>query len=80
MKKHPLPKMIIAGLKVTINSDDPAYFGGYLNENFEAISGLVNDSPLTLAQLAKNSFNAAFIDDKHKTDLCAEVDAYLANW
>lgn len=80
MKNHPLPKMIVAGLKVTINSDDPAYFGGYLNENFEAISGLLNDSPVTLGQLAKNSFNAAFISDDRKTELCAEVDTYLANW
>ena len=72
--------MIVAGLKVTINSDDPAYFGGYLNENFEAISGLVNDSPLTLGQLAKNSFNAAFISEQKKADLCAEVDAYMASY
>ena len=79
MKNHPLPSMLAAGLKVTINSDDPAYFGGYLNENYEAISSLINDDKDNLAQLAKNSFDAAFISDAEKQRLNAEVDSYLAN-
>ena len=77
MKNHPLPKMLEAGLNITINSDDPAYFGGYLNANFEAISPLVNDDKEVLSRLAKNSFNAAFISDAEKAKLVAEVDTYL---
>lgn len=77
MKNHPLPKMLEANLNITINSDDPAYFGGYLNANFEAISPLINDDKNVLAQLAKNSFNAAFISDAEKAKRIAEVDSYL---
>jgi len=78
MKNHPLPNMLAAGLKVTINSDDPAYFGGYLNANYEAISDLINNDKENLAQLAKNSFDAAFISDAEKQRLNADVDSYLA--
>jgi adenosine deaminase len=78
MKNHPLPNMLAAGLKVTINSDDPAYFGGYLNANYEAISDLINNDKENLAQLAKNSFDAAFISDAEKQRLNAEVASYLA--
>ncbi len=77
MKNHPLPSMLAAGLKVTINSDDPAYFGGYLNENYEAISELIDNDKDNLAQLAKNSFDAAFISDSEKQRLNAEVASYL---
>jgi len=77
MKNHPLPSMLAAGLKVTINSDDPAYFGGYLNANYEAISDLLNNDKDNLAQLAKNSFDAAFISDAEKQRLNAEVASYL---
>jgi len=80
MKNHPLPKMLGAGLKVTINSDDPAYFGGYLNENFEAISELMNNDKENIAQLAKNSFDAAFISDTEKQRLNTEVTEYLASY
>ena len=77
MKNHPLPQMLEAGLQVTINSDDPAYFGGYLNENYEAISPIINDDKEILSQLAKNSFNAAFISKSGKARLVAEVDSYI---
>ena len=71
--------MLAAGLKVTINSDDPAYFGGYLNENYEAISSLINNDKENLVQLARNSFDAAFISDAEKQRLNAEIDTYLAS-
>ncbi len=77
MKHHPLPQMLEAGLNVTINSDDPAYFGGYLNENYEAISGILGNSAELLAQLARNSFSASFINDAQRDSLLAEVDAYM---
>ena len=57
---HPLKKMLNAGLMVTVNSDDPAYFGGYLNENYLQIAKALDLDLAELAQLAKNSFTAAF--------------------
>jgi len=77
MKNHPLPEMLNAGLKVTINSDDPAYFGGYLNENYEAISGLLNNDKKLLAELAKNSFESAFLSDESKTQAVKKITDYL---
>ncbi len=77
MKNHPVPHMLKAGLKVTINSDDPAYFGGYLNENYEAISPIINGDKDVLSQLAKNSFEAAFISESEKARLATEVDNYV---
>ena len=77
MKNHPLPEMLKRGIKATINSDDPAYFGGYLNENYQAISPLLGDNKEALAALARNSFTSAFISDEAKQGFLAEVDAYL---
>ncbi len=77
MKNHPLPEMLKLGLKAMINSDDPAYFGGYLNENYEAVSGILNDDKETLALLARNSFESAFISQEAKDSFVAEVGAYL---
>ncbi|MDJ0833546.1 MAG: adenosine deaminase [Gammaproteobacteria bacterium] len=78
MQNHPLPQMLEAGLMVTVNSDDPAYFGGYLNENFHAISDLLDNDPNTLAELARNSFQAAFLPQELKNNLIQEVNNYLA--
>ena len=77
MKNHPLPRMLDAGLMVTINSDDPAYFGGYLNENYEAVSDLLDNAPALLARLARNSFDASFLEDSRRKLLISEVDEYL---
>jgi len=77
MKNHPLPEMLKLGLKAMINSDDPAYFGGYLNENYEAVSPILGDDKDTLALLARNSFCSAFISQEEKDKFVAEVDAYL---
>lgn len=77
---HPLPNMLEQGLKVTVNSDDPAYFGGYINENFAAISPLLGDKPQTLAQLAMNSFDAAFLPEAEKTRYRDQVADYLKQW
>jgi adenosine deaminase len=62
----------------TVNSDDPAYFGGYINDNFIAAFEAL---PLTRAHaltLARNSFNASFVDDERKRVWLDEVDAYFA--
>ncbi len=77
MDKHPLPKMLEKRLVVTINSDDPSYFGGDINENYEAVQESFGLGTETLAGLAKNSFNSAFIDEDKKVELCREVDEYL---
>jgi adenosine deaminase len=77
--KHPLPEMLSKGLLVTINSDDPSYFGGYINENYEALQKAFGLGIETLAILAKNSFNSAFINDDIKIKLCSEIDEYIKN-
>ncbi len=79
IKKHPLPAMLQAGLRVTINSDDPAYFGGYINENYMAISELLDNSKPQLAELAKNSFTAAFIPEEQCQKYISEINSYLNN-
>lgn len=57
---HPLKRMLDLGLLVTVNSDDPAYFGGYINANFERIANALDLSPAELTALAENSFAASF--------------------
>lgn len=77
MQNHPLPRMLQAGIMATVNSDDPAYFGGYINANYEAVSDILNNDPTLLAQLASNSFSASFLEEDSRKALIAEVDAYL---
>lgn len=73
MKDHPLKKMLDLGLKVTINSDDPAYFGGYVNENYLVISEALNLSKAELTRLARNSFDASFISSEEKAEFLKEL-------
>jgi len=80
LKNHPLRKMIEKNLLVTINSDDPAYFGGYINENYLAIAEALNLSKEELAELTKNSFRASFFEDGLKEKMIAKVDEYLRNY
>lgn len=74
LDRHPLPAMLEAGLLVTVNSDDPAYFGGYVDDNFAAIEAVLRLDRPTLAQLARNSFTASFVDDAERARWTAEVD------
>jgi adenine deaminase len=76
MQEHPLPKMLSEGLRVTVNSDDPAYFGGYINENFNAIThaGLVDRKHLV--ELAKNSFLGSFLNHEEVRSHLNAIDAY----
>jgi adenosine deaminase len=78
IRRHPLRKMIEKGLIVTVNSDDPAYFGGYVNENFAAAQEGLSLSDEDLAQLARNSFEAAFLPPEEKQALVRRVDEYVA--
>jgi adenosine deaminase len=78
MADHSLLTLLDAGLLATVNSDDPAYFGGYINANFVAAFEAL---PLGLAhaqRLARNSFTAAFIDPETRRRYLDEVDAYFA--
>ena len=66
MDKHNILKLLRKGVLVTVNSDDPAYFGGYLNENYEAIVEHLEISEDELKCLARNSFKASFLEEPQK--------------
>lgn len=76
IKDHPLKKMLGLGLKATINSDDPAYFGGYMNENFKAVTSALGLSKEDLLTITRNSIEASFLDDAGKQKLRTELEAY----
>lgn len=78
LAQHPLRAMIDAGLLVSINSDDPAYFGGDVAENYRAIETALSLDAAQLATLARNSFESAFATEHEKAGWIAEVDAELA--
>ncbi len=69
LAEHPLPSMLEAGLKVCINSDDPAYFGGYLGENLAAVQAEFGLTPAHLVTLATNSIDASFLPPAQKRRL-----------
>lgn len=73
MSQHPLKRMLEAGLRVTVNSDDPPYFGGYVNENFTAVQQALDLSRQELIQLARNSFTSAFLSDAEQQKLLSEL-------
>jgi adenosine deaminase len=75
---HPLPAMLDEGLLVTINSDDPPYFGGYIDANYAAVREQCALTPGQLETLALNSFDAAFIGDPHRQTWKQEVRAFFA--
>jgi len=78
LEHHNLRRLLTRGLCVTINSDDPAYFGGYVNENFlgaRRALGLTGDE---IYQLARNSFEASFLDEARKQSLIAELETAVA--
>lgn len=79
MKEHNLKLMLDRGLCVTINSDDPAYFGGYITENFLASQKALNLSKNDIYELAKNSFKAAFLNLTEKQSFLKEVEDFMAN-
>jgi len=77
LEQHNLRQLMAAGLRVTVNSDDPAYFGGYVNENFRAVQRALGLSRAELRRLAKNSFLASFLPEAEKRRHCRSVDEYL---
>jgi adenosine deaminase len=78
MRQHNLRQMLERGLRVTINSDDPAYFGGYLEDNVRQATQALGLTPEELITLARNSFLASFLSDVDKHRYLAEIDALAA--
>lgn len=73
---HPLKVMLDAGLAATVNSDDPSYFGGYVNANYQAVANALDLSKDELLTLARNSFTGSFLGDADKARHLAAIDAY----
>jgi adenine deaminase len=76
---HNLKQLLEAGLCVTVNSDDPAYFGGYLNENFVQLAQAVDLNAQHAYQLARNSFEASFVSGERKREYIAQLDKVFAD-
>lgn len=79
LSMHPLKRMLEAGLMVTCNSDDPAYFGGYAGDNFAKVDEALRLTSADVLTLARNSFNASFISDEAKRGFISELDSYVAS-
>ena len=73
LSEHPLPAMIDAGLLVSINSDDPAYFGGYIGDNYRRVQADLGFDDAAMTGLARNSITASFLDETRKQALLQEL-------
>lgn len=74
--EHPLKKMLDAGLRVTVNSDDPSFFGGYVNENYLVCQQALGLTRADLVQLARNSFTSAFMSDAQRQAALEAITQY----
>lgn len=79
MAEHPILKLLDAGIVATVNSDDPAYFGGSINRNFEAVIDALPVTQEHLKTLALNSFEASFVGEAQKAEFAARVEAFFTN-
>lgn len=79
LAEHPLKRMMDLGMKVTVNSDDPAYFGGQVNQNFIAIQEALDLSTEDICELARNSFRYSLLKEEQKEFYLKEVEAYCAS-
>ncbi len=79
LRDHNLAEMMDAGVLVTVNSDDPAYFGGYVGDNYLAIAEALNLDRDQLVQLARNSIEASFLPEDRKAVLQDEITGYIAS-
>jgi len=77
MSQHNIKQLLDLGVCVTINSDDPAYFGGYMNENFYATQAGLDLSKDDLYKISRNAIKASFLDEDRKKALKAELDEYF---
>ena len=74
---HNILDLLDQGLKVTVNSDDPAYFGGYINENFVSLHTDLKMDRVRAVQLVRNSFDASFVGEKQKMHMNDLLYEYL---
>jgi adenosine deaminase len=79
LKEHPLKKLMEKNVVVTINSDDPAYFGGYLNENYIALAEALNLTKEEIVLLAGNSFKASFLSNSEKEFYLNKIKEYISS-
>jgi len=73
LEEHPLPAMMARGLLVSIHSDDPAYFGGYVGENYRQVHEILGIDRSGLVDLARNSIVSSFLDESRKSELIEEL-------
>jgi adenosine deaminase len=78
LERHPLRRMMQRDLLVTVNSDDPAYFGGYVNDNFRAVRGALGLERDEIVALARNSFTAAMMPAEERAAALAAFDRVVA--
>ena len=78
LRKHPIKTMLQKGLKATVNSDDPAYFGGYMNDNYLAIAESLDLNKDEIYALARNAFEASFAGPDRKNRMINQLDAYFS--
>ncbi|GAB4573559.1 MAG: adenosine deaminase [Rhodothalassiaceae bacterium] len=75
MREHPIRRMLSLGLKPCLNSDDPAYFGGYLLDNYAAVADALDLDDAEIMRLARNSIEGAFLGQEERESLLARFDA-----
>jgi adenine deaminase len=80
LSRHPLRRMMDKGLVVTVNSDDPAYFGGYVNENYRAVSEALTLSRDEIAAIVRNGIRASLMTAPEKDRALADIDRVLADY
>lgn len=80
LKNHPIKKMMAKGLKVTVNSDDPAYFGGQVNQNYIEIQEALNLTKNDLYEFAKNSFQYSLLEEKAKARYINELNEFYSQF
>ena len=80
LAQHPLRRMLAAGLRATVNRDDPAYFGGYVNANFVAVADALNLTRDEIITLARNSFTGSFLPPAEQAVHLAAIDSFVATY
>ena len=80
MQSHNLRRMLRQGVCVTVNSDDPAYFGGYINENFTVLIEALALNKADIVQLCRHSFSASWLPEAEKQRRYTEIEAIAAQF
>ena len=80
LSAHPVKRALDAGLVATVNSDDPSYFGGYINDNYKQVAAALGLDETDVIKLAKNSVTASFLADTNKQSLLEKIESQVASW